>query len=522
MELEKAKEIHNFYMANNVSLAATGKQFGYHATYIEKVFRKYDLPRKSRNATRERKINVEELKHLYLNEHYSTLELAKHFGVAHGTITNRLLDLGVSRTVQESLSVRQGFHLWTPELESKVQKFLKETPSYIEASKKFGIDALKIQSKNLSSWRIPLNLWTPELSAKCKELLEYHLDYDRVAAILNIPRQSIACKNYRTWKISLMDNCNIFGIPTLGKDGFKYRSKLEAKVANLLWDNGIWYENERWVCETRRWRADFYFNDTFVEVDGLGIWRNGTGDKPYDINDKIKYYKDEGLNYFVIKTVTYKKDLATLDILPTIQWARTDITMRTITYQEAKRFCARYHYTRTCPSGDTKRFGFFWKDRLVGLVTFGGGANRHMASGLINGDFKVLELTRLCIVPAMAKNFASFIMAKALKQIDADLVISYADANQGHVGTIYQAANWLYTGMTRPDYQYVTKDGVRLHKSRFRVKNGKMERELAAAAGVSMEKIVGKHRYVYVCDRGRIDEMVGLLKYPIVPYPKAA
>jgi hypothetical protein len=318
MELEKAKEIHAYYMSNNISLEVAGQKYGYTPSGLIKAFKKYDLPRKGRNSTRERRIDKGELARLYLEEEYSTLELAAHFNVAHGTITNRLLELGISRSQRESLALRNGFCYWTPELEVKVRESLVQTRSYVETGKLFGLKRFTIENKNLSEWRIPIHRWTPELSCKGKALLEKLRDYDAVAKELGIPRESVALKNNRSWRIDMLDNCKLYGVPTVGLDGFKYRSKLEAKVANFLLEHNIKYENEVRVTPDRKWRADFKVGEIYIEVDGLGVQRcEHREELNYDAgNEKILYYKANNLPYVILHPRKYKKQLTDLGLIP--------------------------------------------------------------------------------------------------------------------------------------------------------------------------------------------------------------
>jgi hypothetical protein len=71
---------------------------------------------------------------------------------------------------------------------------------------------------------------------------------------------------------------------------------------------------------------------------------------------------------------------------------------------------------------------------------------------------KVLELTRLVRVPDCHVPLTGLI-ARTVKQIAtrrlADLVVSFADTEQGHHGGIYQAASWRYAGRRE-----ARKDGV--------------------------------------------------------------
>lgn len=62
----------------------------------------------------------------------------------------------------------------------------------------------------------------------------------------------------------------------------------------------------------------------------------------------------------------------------------------------------------------------------------------------------VLELTRVALNGK--QEATSQAVAMTLKQLHKDLphvrlIVSYADCDQNHLGTIYQATNWIYTGL---------------------------------------------------------------------------
>jgi hypothetical protein len=67
---------------------------------------------------------------------------------------------------------------------------------------------------------------------------------------------------------------------------------------------------------------------------------------------------------------------------------------------------------------------------------------------------RVLNLTRLVVLPDAPKNACSFLLSKSLSIIWTDRkyvsLVTYADESQNHVGTIYKATNWLYVGKVGP------------------------------------------------------------------------
>lgn len=74
--------------------------------------------------------------------------------------------------------------------------------------------------------------------------------------------------------------------------------------------------------------------------------------------------------------------------------------VRRITYDETKPFLLGIHYARRMPC-ITDAFGLFVDGQMIGVVTYGVPASRHLCIGLAgeeNADM-VRELNRLCILP---------------------------------------------------------------------------------------------------------------------------
>ena len=118
---------------------------------------------------------------------------------------------------------------------------------------------------------------------------------------------------------------------------------------------------------------------------------------------------------------------------------------------EAIRFaCKRFHYSKSVPS---VRFGysvFNAENEWCGVVLYGSGANNSIGKpfGLYQGE--VLELVRVALNGK--QETTSMAVGMTLKELHRQqpqikLIVSYSDLDQDHVGTIYQATNWIYTGI---------------------------------------------------------------------------
>ena len=98
-------------------------------------------------------------------------------------------------------------------------------------------------------------------------------------------------------------------------------------------------------------------------------------------------------------------------------------------------------------------------------------------------------------------------------------VVTYADPTAGHLGIIYQAGGWRYTGVSEPSVLYDLGDGVGRHSRTFGHSLGTRSLHYLRRHGTQVSPIErpGKHRYVYFLDKSWSDK----LNVPVRPYPKS-
>lgn len=197
-----------------------------------------------------------------------------------------------------------------------------------------------------------------------------------------------------------------------------------------------------------------------------------------------------------------------------------------IEYEDTKSWLKHRHYAKRMPPVSFA-FGLYCNSDLIGVVTYGVPSSAPLRVGIAGDSYKnhILELNRLCLLHNK-KNQASFFIATSIKFLPRNnILVSYADTEQGHVGYIYQAANWLYTGLSakRTDWKV---DGIDLHgqtiadKSRGQKKRVEYMREKYKDA-FHLENRPRKHRYIYfIGTKRQKKEMLAALRYPILPYPK--
>ena len=152
---------------------------------------------------------------------------------------------------------------------------------------------------------------------------------------------------------------------------------------------------------------------------------------------------------------------------------------------------------------------------------------KHAFKGNFQDNF--LELNRLVIDDGFEKNVLSFFVSQSLRQLPKpNVVVSYADTSLGHHGYIYQACNFIYTGLSFKKRDYTVEGFEHLHNSSLidmvgRDNRGDKVGKLKEMFGdkLYLKERPRKHRYFYfVGDKKSKKNMKNLLIYVIFPYPK--
>ena len=186
-------------------------------------------------------------------------------------------------------------------------------------------------------------------------------------------------------------------------------------------------------------------------------------------------------------------------------------------------FLLNKHYAKRIPS-ISYAYGLFYGLDLVGVATYGKPASTTLCTGICGKEYAedVIELNRLSLLHNK-KNEASKLISYSLKLLPKPkIVVSYADTSQNHVGIVYQATNWIYTGLSASRKEYAIRGMENLHSRTISGMGSSIE---------EIKKIYGddfyyrerprKHRYVYfVGNADEIKERKEKMKYPIEQYPK--
>ena len=191
---------------------------------------------------------------------------------------------------------------------------------------------------------------------------------------------------------------------------------------------------------------------------------------------------------------------------------------------ETEPWLLKKHYAKRFPP-ISFAFGLYEQSVLVGVCTYGMPSSATLRDGIAgaeNAKF-VLELNRLCI-ESNNKNAASFLVGRSLRLLPKpSIVVSYADTAQNHVGYVYQACNFMYTGLSAKRTDWKIKGMEHLHGQTI----VDMSRGHGSRADFMREKFGDdfylldrsrKHRYIYVT--GKNKALVNAINYTQEPYPK--
>lgn len=174
----------------------------------------------------------------------------------------------------------------------------------------------------------------------------------------------------------------------------------------------------------------------------------------------------------------------------------------------ADNFILNIHYAKRKPS-ISYIYGLYDDKELIGICSFGSPASPALCKGIAgeHNKSKVIELNRL-VLKYNRKNEASYLVGKSLKMLPKPkIVVSYADTAQNHLGIVYQATNFYFTGTSKP-------------RTDIAGKNGKHSRH---HLGDRTKRVFrsAKHRYVYInANKTDKKQLLKELKYPIMEYPK--
>ncbi len=136
-------------------------------------------------------------------------------------------------------------------------------------------------------------------------------------------------------------------------------------------------------------------------------------------------------------------------------------------YEATKFACENFHYSKKVPRSKLVRHGVWENGKFIGVVVYGDSSTVNMCSPYGLEYTEVCELRRVALTTH--KHPVTQIISKSLKLLhktnpNLQLVISYADKSQNHLGVIYQAGSWIYEGETKKEVVEICINGEKVHR----------------------------------------------------------
>lgn len=171
-------------------------------------------------------------------------------------------------------------------------------------------------------------------------------------------------------------------------------------------------------------------------------------------------------------------------------------------------WCIKYHYAKRVP---VISFAYGWvndEGELQAVLAIGKPPSNAVCEGVCGKENKhhVYELQRICAKDTLEIPLSKFV-GEVLRSLPNLVLVSYADTAMNHVGYIYQATNWLYTGATRARTDIATKG----HSRHYEKAESYPERVVRSS----------KHRYVTFTGEKRFKKALRKnLRWATESYPK--
>jgi hypothetical protein len=254
-------------------------------------------------------------------------------------------------------------------------------------------------------------------------------------------------------------------------------SKLEQIIKDFLNDMNIKFiSNNRKILNGKE--IDIFLPDynIGIEINGNYYHSEISGDKTKQYHlDKTKlcmeknitlvqFYEDEIL---LKKDIVFSKLMSKLNLNQKIPARKCEI--KEITKKESSEFLTKNHLQGN--SIDKVRFGLFYNDELISVMTFG---KKRKSLGNKTSDISEYELIRFCnkininVIGGFSKLLKNFI-----KQYKPSKIETFADIRWSGLDfkkTVYYKNNFNFINQTPPNYWYINTEKYlnRNHRFTFR------------------------------------------------------
>lgn len=183
--------------------------------------------------------------------------------------------------------------------------------------------------------------------------------------------------------------------------------------------------------------------------------------------------------------------------------------VKQVTRKDVKDFIEEYHYSGNINGCIADYcFALYSPDNeMVGAMFYGRMAMANQWKRFSDKPDNVIELRRLCCKDDTPKNTESFFIGKTLRMLrklwGKGVVVSYADKEYGHEGTIYKASNFKMIGEIK-GARVIIYNGKRYHDKTIRTKyKGKLKpfaekiKNALETGEAYYKNTAGKYTYIY-------------------------
>lgn len=168
--------------------------------------------------------------------------------------------------------------------------------------------------------------------------------------------------------------------------------------------------------------------------------------------------------------------------------------------REMRHLICAHHYTRSIPSGEN-----IFTQFEDALIVFSRPANKNVSKWLLGADNMVWELSRMWAPDGHRRNLLTEAIAVCVEEFASAVsrlssgtctaLVSYADPNAGHTGTVYRAASWAYLGQSEESRYYTGPNGEVMSRRSFHSSDRHLTKAEILARGFNETSRPGKHRY---------------------------
>lgn len=202
-----------------------------------------------------------------------------------------------------------------------------------------------------------------------------------------------------------------------------------------------------------------------------------------------------------------------------------DVHIASISARDAAALVQRVHYSGRVVRNSQLHLGAFLDGRLEGAMQFGPSMDKRKVQGLVSGTAwnGFLELNRMAFSDRLPRNSESRALGVALRMIrkhypHVEWIISFADGAQCGDGTIYRAAGFKLTGITKNKSMWQLPSGEVVSTTTY--SKGKHILQDGASGQASLRRLGGgflpgfQLRYIYFLNPAALSR----LTVPVLPF----